>query len=87
MGGGCETNDEFDAKKTNNNLERQYTCWVSESVSGSRLQIIQGCQGQVPVMWFEAWGKVEVADTRNPIRRDETMADIPPLIFPFWGYR
>ena len=31
--------------------------------------------------------QVRVVDTRNPIRQDETMADIPPLIFPFQGYR
>lgn len=38
-------------------------------------------------MWFEVWVEVEVADTRNPIRQDETLADILPLTYLFWGYR
>lgn len=32
-------------------------------------------------MWFEAWVEVGVADTRNPITQDETLADVSPLAF------
>lgn len=32
-------------------------------------------------MWFEVWVEVGVADTKNPIGQDETLADVLPLVF------
>lgn len=50
------------------------------------MKVVQGVvcksyQRSVPTMWFEVWVEEEVADARNPIRQDETPADVPPLAF------